>query len=315
MKYGNIFWGVILITLGVLFAMRNLDIFFFSWGSILRLWPLVFVFWGIAILPVKSMVKLLLTVVTVAVAVLILASNPGDRHYWDFWLHDRYNYEKEYDRDEDRDRHEDYSSYKKHIYEDYTRNIEYATLNIDAAAGDFDLSGITSRLFEFETEGNAGPYNVVTSDVEDDKVIIEFTQKRFRGKKNLKNTVELKLNDNPVWKFNIDVGAANFEMDLSPFKVKDIDIDQGASAIELKLGEKYPKTHVNIDAGVSGIEIKVPKESACEVRTQTILSGKDFDGFVKLRKGLFQTPNFSDSANQIIIEIDAAVSGITVDRY
>ena len=50
MKKGNIFWGVVLVTIGVLFALRNFDIFFFSWHGIWRLWPLIFVFWGMMII-------------------------------------------------------------------------------------------------------------------------------------------------------------------------------------------------------------------------------------------------------------------------
>jgi hypothetical protein len=111
------------------------------------------------------------------------------------------------------------------------------------------------------------------------------------------------------------VGAADLEMDLTPFKVQKIDIDGGACAIQLKLGDKYKKTYVKIDAGASGIEIKVPATSACEVTTNTILSGHDLDGFNKISKGLYQTPNFSNSAHQIVIDIDAAVSGVEVKRY
>ena len=46
----------------------------------------------------------------------------------------------------------------------------------------------------------------------------------------------------------MDIGAADVEMDLTPFKVEKIDIDGGACAIELKLGDKYKKTYVKIEA-------------------------------------------------------------------
>jgi hypothetical protein len=125
----------------------------------------------------------------------------------------------------------------------------------------------------------------------------------------------MRLNDNPVWDFNVDVGAAEFNLDLSAFKVNRLDIDGGASDIEVTLGERYNKTDVVIDAGAADITIKVPESSACEIRTSTILAGKDFGGFNKIDRGLYQTPNFSESANRIFIDIDAAVSGLTVERY
>lgn len=308
MKYGNIFWGVILITLGTLFAMRNFDIFFFSWRSVFRLWPLIFVFWGIALLPVKAMVKLLLTVATVVVGIIILASNPVQHGGWFNPWNDDFSYEREYEE-------EDYPWKKQEFNEPYDPDIQFATLNLDAAAGSFNIEGLTSRLFEFETEGNTGPYSVLTKDVDENGVIIDFDHKRFKGRSNLEHSVRMRLNDNPVWKFNLDVGAASFDLDLTPFKVENVDIDGGASSIDLTLGEKYNKTYVNIDAGASDITIKVPRDMACEVRTTTILSGRELDGFNKIRKGLYQTANFSEASGQVLIEIDAAVSGITVERY
>ena len=310
MKYSNIFWGVILITLGVLFAMRNLDIFFFSWRSIFRLWPLIFIFWGIAVLPVKSFAKLLLTVITVALGLIILVNSPSYHGGWFSWTPDVHRYDSDHDQDD-----EDYSWDRQEFSEFYNPDVRFATLNLDAAAGDFRLNGVTTQLFEFETEGNTGPYSVTTRDVGDEKVLIDFTHKHFKGHGNLENSVRMRLNDKPVWQINIDVGAARFDLDLSPLKVEKVDIDGGASAIDLRLGSTYHKTLVNIDAGASDINIRVPEGSACEVRTQTILSGKEFDGFNKIEKGLYQTPNFSTSSNQILIDIDAAVSGVTVYRY
>ena len=309
MKYGNIFWGVILITLGVLFALRNLDIYFFSWGSIFRLWPLIFVFWGISLLPVKSGMKLLLTVVTVLVAIILLASHPGGGyHFFNGWPN-KFSIQRDYDDNKEETWEE------QNLSKEYSEDIQHATLNFDAAAGDFKLRGVTSQLFEFKTEGNSGTYSATTKEIDEETVIVNFSQKNFKGRKNLENLVWMSLNQLPIWKLNIDVGAAKIDMDLTNFKIEKLDVDGGAAAIEIKLGDKFKKTQVNIDAGASGIKILVPQESACEVRTNTILSGRDLDGFNKIKNGLYQTPNFSDSVNQIFIEVDAAVSGVKVERY
>lgn len=310
MKYSNIFWGIILITLGVLFAMRNLDIFFFSWRSIFRLWPLIFIFWGIAVLPVKSAVKMLLTVLTVVIGIVILANSPSYHDNWFNWSPDTYRYQDDEEHDSDERTWE-----KQEFSEAYDADVRFATLNLDAAAGDFNLKGVTTQLFEFETEGNTGPYSVITKDVNPEKVLIDFTHKRFRGRDNLEHEVWMRLNENPVWQINIDVGAASFDLDLSPFKVEKVDIDGGASALDLKLGSRYEKIMVNVDAGASDINIKVPEGMGCEVRTQTILSGKEFDRFDKIEKGLYRTPNFTTASGQIMIDIEAAVSGVTVERY
>ena len=308
MKYSNIFWGVILITLGALFAMRNLDIFYFSWRSVFHLWPLLFIFWGIAVLPIKGVVKLLLTVITVVLGIVLLVNSPSYYRGWFNWKPDTYYY----DRGEST---EDRPWEEQEFSENYDPEVHYASLNLDAAAGAFHLSGITSHLFEFRTEGNTGPYSVITKDTDDDRVVIDFTHKRFRGREDLKHNVWLKLNDNPVWQINLDVGAARFDLDISPLKIEKVNINGGASDIDLKIGSRHDKVFVNIDAGASDINIMVPEGSGCEVRTQTILSGKELDGFEKIEKGLYRTPGFPGSGNQVFIDIEAAVSGVSVDLY
>lgn len=267
------------------------------------------------------MLKILLTVATVIIGIIILSQNPRGHNNWGIWFPDSYTWEDENDDDDyDRD-NENNANWEDNYYEDqylsddYDFDDKYARLHIDAVAGEFEIKGVTSKLFEFESEGNAGRYNASTSRLNDSTLSIKFTQENIRKRRNHKNYFEMQLNQNPVWNLNMDVGAADVEMDLTSFKIKSIDINGGACSLELKLGDKFKKTHVNIDAGASGIEIKVPQESACEVHTSTILSGRDMDGFDKISKGLYQTSNFSNSKNQIFIDIDAAVSGVKVERY
>lgn len=317
MKKGNIFWGVALVTIGVIFALRNFDIFFFSWRSIFRLWPLIFVFWGISILPVKSFIKVILSAVTVGLAIIILALNPGSQSNWFEWWSDNntYEYNYNYDDDQEEDVENEYPWEQQTIIEDYESKTESASLNINAVAGTFAIKNTTSKLFEFKSEGDIGPYNVLTLQ-DDEKTTIDIEHKhRISRKGDITNDVWLSLNPEPIWKFNVDVGAADLEMDLSQFKVEKIDLDGGAADIEIKLGERYNITRVVIDAGAADIKILVPYGSAVEIETSTILASKDFEGFIKIRKGLYQTPNFSDSANQIYIDIDAAISGLKVERY
>lgn len=76
MKTKNIIWGLVLVLIGGLFILKNLDIIYFSWHGIWRLWPVVLVLIGIAILPIKSGIKIALTVVTLIVATAILISFP-----------------------------------------------------------------------------------------------------------------------------------------------------------------------------------------------------------------------------------------------
>jgi len=292
--------------------MRNFDIFYFSWGSIFRLWPLIFIFWGIAVLPIKSGFKALLSLAAIALGLVLLFSHPQGGWFWNSdWNRNFHIQRHDYRNSDD----EDNDSWEDNDFDEpFDTSVQNATLNLNAAAGSFSMNGTTDKLYRFKTEGNAGPF-YATVDDNDGAVNINFTQKKIKGRDNYRNSVWMYLNENPSWTINIDVGAADLDMDLTPFKVEKIDIDGGASDIDLKLGDRQKLMRVTIDAGVSGLTIKVPESSACEVQAHMFLSGRDMEGFNKISQGLYQTPNFSDSANQIIIDIEAAISDLKVERY
>jgi hypothetical protein len=306
MKTKNVIWGLVLVMIGVLFILKNMDIIYFNWYSIWRLWPVILVLIGVAILPVKSGIKIALTLVTLAVAAIILIVSPSFHQRNSGWSFNWDDARKDIDEPGEMD---------QRIAEAYDTSITSAELKFDAAAGNFRINQSTEELFEFNREGNVGRYNYAIKDLEDRREIsIELEEGRFRNV-DLKNNVSMKLNPNPLWDLRIDVGAASLDLDLSSFKINKLDINGGASSITIKLGSLQDQSRIKIDSGASSINIQVPESFACEVRTSTVLSSKDLNGFNRLGDGTYVTENFSGSSKNIIIEIDAAVSSLQVDRY
>lgn len=302
MKFRNIFWGVVLIFLGVLFILSNLNIIYFDWVYLWRLWPVILVLWGVSILPAHNLIKLGLTLLVLGGTVVFMVDQTVE---WD----DR----KEF-------RIEKWDDYDR-LPVDQTFSIPYddslnsALLNIDLAAGSFIIDQSTDLLIDFNKQGSKAKYSYVLKRMEDRAVInIERDEvKIVTGKSNHK--VNLSLNQEPVWDFNLDAGAAAVEFDLSEFKVKKLDLDGGAGSFHIKLGDLYPETLVTIDAGASSIEIDVPESSGCDLMISSVLSGKSINGFKKLEHGHYRTENFNDSIPKIFIEVDAAVSSYTITRY
>lgn len=71
MKSRNLFLGIIILFIGVVSLLAALDIFDFSWRIAWRLWPILFIFAGISILPVKEWLKAVLLVLTLALGVVL----------------------------------------------------------------------------------------------------------------------------------------------------------------------------------------------------------------------------------------------------
>lgn len=122
------------------------------------------------------------------------------------------------------------------------------------------------------------------------------------------------LNPQPVWQFSFNIGAADFDFDLTDFQVSMIDIDAGASSIKLRIGDKYPETNVKIDAGASSIFLEIPESAGCLLTGSTVLSSRDLDGFNKISKGKYQTANFESAEQKIFVKVDAAVSSFEIKR-
>ena len=308
MKSQNLFWGGILVTFGTLFILRNTGVLFFSWYSLFRLWPIILVFLGITMLPLKSGIKALLSLATIAVLFAFLFTSSsrwqGDNYRWDF-------------SDKWAETDEDYGSdiASQYFYEPYNSEIKEATLNVAAIAGDFELRTATEYLFEFNQDGNIGPYIFSSTEQSDHR---NLKLKLRDGKQNFRrviNDIELKLHPDPVWNFDIESGAAKIRLDLRKFKTQDISIAGGASSVNLKVGDLYEHTSIYVQSGASSITLSIPEESGCEIITTTVLSSRNFDGFDKIDKGYYQTPNFDDARNTIKIKVDAAITSLKVRRY
>jgi hypothetical protein len=306
MKTKNIIWGFILVLIGVLFILKNLDIIYFSWYSLWKLWPLVLVMIGVTILPVKDGIKVALAIIVLIAAAFFLVYYPGFGHR---------NNDTSIGNSEDNSSTNDKEEIDQRIFEIYDSTITEANFTFDAAAGDFTINQSTEDLFEFEKDGNLGRYTYSIKELGPKRDINIELEKGHVINADLKNKVNIKLNPNPDWDVKVDVGAANIELDLASFKIRKLDIDGGASSINLRLGTLQPQSKIKINSGASSITIRVPREFACEVNTSTVLSSKNLEGFNKVGNGTYVTPDFSEKTKNIVIDVEAAVSSLTVERY
>ncbi len=298
MSYKRIFWGLILITIGVLFILKNLDVLYFSWATVWRLWPVLLILWGIAVFPMKNWLRLVLSVITILAAFTIASNKTCFKD--EFRVHRFFNDKKWED---------------QHIKLTYDSVVSEATLRLDAAVGSFKIDRATDDLIEFNKYGTLGNYSITSKVNENRKIINIKLENTILNLGRKSDRVNIQLNKDPVWDFDLDIGAAGFNLNLSDFKVHKLDIDGGAASIKIKLGEKYNMSELNIDAGASSIHISIPEGSGCQINTSTILSSRSFQGFEKVKEHTYRTSHFEEKDNKIYIELDAAVSSLKITRY
>jgi len=307
MSYRKIFWGLLLVIIGVLFILKNTGVLFFSWGTMWHLWPVILILWGISIIPVKDWLKLVLSLVTVVVTIFaVQVYAPKDNHNWNWEWNDNNNS----DNDED-----NVKTYNNVMSENYDSLTKFANLKLNIGVGDFKIKDTTYKLIEVKHDKNKANYSM-TAKAEDSLTTIDLSlEKGEFNNGNVRNNVVLKLNPNPVWDLDLNVGAAEVDFDLSGFKTRNLKIQGGASDIVLKLGAILPLTDVKLEAGAASITIRVPESAGCEIISNTFMASKDFKGFTKIGKQLYQTPNFATSTNKIKIDLQAGVASVDVERY
>ena len=314
MKFRNIFWGMILILLGILFILQNFNVIDIQWYSLWQLWPAFLILWGVSILPANNWVKTILVAIVLTASAYLMINRPVDKDL--HWLH--HHFDKEYSYD---DEEEDYDYSDENLRQDfhiaYEDSVSSAIINLDMAAGSFYIRDTSNYLLNFSKSGSMGKYTYSIKRTGDKaKINIKRVgEELFRNNHHADHDVSLTLNQEPVWSMNLDVGAAKVDFDLTRFKVKKIDLDGGASSIKIKLGDLLPKSYVNIDAGASEIVIKVPQSAGCDLHLSSVLSGKTITGFEKIDQGHYRTDNFDTAENKIFISMDAAVSSYKITRY
>jgi hypothetical protein len=315
MKYGHLFWAIILIAIGCLILISNFGWIDFHWSTVWRLWPLILIFWGIAILPLKDLIKYAL-LIGVILFTIIFFNKLTEPKGWFLWHGNdsEWNFGDEWNK-------EGGESGSSRRMESQTLTVPYDSLSrkadliLEAAAGDFKLEGLTTELLSFSKNGNVGNYSLTTEDVDGKKQVRIHLDKSEGPRKFTQNEVEIRLNQQPVWDMNLDIGAASIAMDLKDYRIDTININAGASSIDLTLGNKNPMTRVTFNAGASSLNIRIPKDAACEVKSESFLVSRDFEGFTKKGSGLYQSDNYSSGKNKIYIDIQTAVSSITIERY
>jgi len=306
MKTSHIFWGTLFIVLGLLVLINNFTAIFMDWGTIWKLWPAAIVLLGISLLIKDKLGKgVVAGVAALIIAVSVFATFKTTTHF----IHDDFTIVF----DDNGDHEFEITEYN----EAFDSSITNAFLEFDAGAGSFNVIDTTHQLVMFRTEGFKDKYKLSRLD-SDSSSKIQFWMKpiKFRiGGKNYKNKVDISLNSDPVWDMDFDIGAASVKLDLTPFKIGDLKIDMGAAALDVRLGNLNYETTVDIDAGASDMDLFVPEGSGCQIKTDVALSSKNFHGFEKIKKDLYQTSNFEDAEKKIYIEIDCGVSSINVRRY
>ncbi|MBE9460514.1 LiaI-LiaF-like domain-containing protein [Dyadobacter subterraneus] len=343
----SIFWGGMLIIIGIFWLLRKLDIFFFHWDAILPYWPVLLILAGILLIltnkytAARGLVGLLI-VIAVFGGLTSRTGRVFDRHRdnWNFnwndhdndWDHDDDNDDDDDEGDNDDDKDSDYEedsnrqeegSYKKPVNNSYQYEMEdfiqKANFNLEGGAGSFTVKGNTDKLFEADTRSSVLGFlsntsiNKLANSATVNLKMEDGNVKIHKGE--LSNKADIELNIKPIWTIDLGLGAGSGNFDLSNYKVENLKVSTGVADLDIRLGDKLDNSNVKIDAGVASLGLEIPKTVGCEIKLDGALNLTSFDDLEKINDKLYRSPGFDKATKKIMISFDGGLSKVKIKRY
>jgi len=308
-------WGLILLFVGSVLLMSNLNIINFYWRSVFSMWPIILIVIGVNLLVPRSGIGSVISIV-VTIAALVLLGYRGTfppRSNW--WQFDQKNGQNE------RAASAEPTPWGKSsgtFTREYDSTLTTAQLNIKGGAVEYEIAGITDKLFSAEATSTFGNHHLVTS-TKGSHMNLTFRMtsedKDNWQVKGGENWAKISLNPNPVWDVNLDMGAGSAEFDLTPYKIANLRFKGGAASFNAKMGMPLKETTVTVESGVASVEIEIPKAAACRIIVKSGLSSKDFPGFTKQADGSYVTEGYQPDHNRFTVNLQGGLSSFTVKRY
>lgn len=293
---GGVFWGILFIVIGILILLDNLGVLSIYLERIWFLWPVAIIGIGISLLSVRSTLLRILSLIFVlavcSVVAYILVSPQAVSI--------------------------DSSGVPQKISVSSTsKDLRSAEVVVDAGAARINLSSDKNVL-------------LVDASLESDWLSLQHTSTRRDGVQlvnistdtkrtfwigSYRNDLDVTLGRTLPTSLTIKAGASQLKGDLSDVRISRLVLKMGASDINLRVGDRLARQDIEIDAGASNVVLYMPADAGVRVRSESGLTHVNLEGVNKISDSIYESDDFANSSNQIIVEAKLGVSNFTIRRY
>jgi hypothetical protein len=305
MNLGKTSLGLVIVFIGTFILLDNLDVISFNWLAVVYFWPVLVILIGINILlPRKMEGQILSIMATVIVLVFFAYQGLKSGGKWN---------------SSTKEKTETQGNLVSRLSRDYDQKVDYAELNISGGAVEYNISETTSKLIDIEASSSLSSFSL-SSMIDDGKAVLGFKQKGTDGiignRLKSANKASVRLNSTPIWDIKLEIGAGKADLDLKSFKVRNLEIDGGVSAIKIALGMPAEEiSKIDFEGGMSSLVIQLPKQVACIIYVESALSSLKFPGFIKQENGTYLSDNYNENLKRIEIKLENGLSSIEINRY
>lgn len=124
----------------------------------------------------------------------------------------------------------------------------------------------------------------------------------------------VRLSPNVPLDVRVHSGASAVSMDLSQLKVTNLNVDSGASGVDITLPSNAGQTQAFVKAGVAGVHLRIPEGVSARIRIQNGLSGSTVDTSRFPKNGsYYQSPDYESATNKVDLRVETGISGVTIN--
>lgn len=306
MKRSNIFGGIILIFLGVLFLLANIG--YLQWNFFLTLfsfWPLFLIAVGLLIIFQNRLWVQLLALLLILVIPLMYYLGIGPLNKLNFvgvnfgTTRNTEQYSLSFNNEPEVDR---------------------AELRLDFGVGVINVGSQNSpsRLVNLQAQSFLGEPTVsVNHDGSMAKINIKQKSGSFPFNIGVVRNGEyedwsLELNKNVIWDLKLDTGAGISRFNLAELKFNKLDLDAGAGDTQIILGDMGVDATVKVDAGVGKLTIVVPDNVGVRADIDSGIGDIDIPRSWQRKGDVYTASNYQQASTNISLRIDQGVGQIKI---
>lgn len=301
--------GIWFVFIGLVLLLHNLDVIYFNFWATIKYWPLLIVIAGINLIAQNkaygNYIKIVSNVLFLG-WILYVGMSASTTHWTEQLLNSKHINVGDIDNREPK---------LNKVHAPLAPGVKESTLQFNGGAGKFEMNVHESvNLVSARAKTDDMGMNIQTSTDDNKQTVVINAQPTSKSKKT--NIVSIELNPIVLWNFELNYGAASLNGDLSALRFKKLELNTGASNMELTLGTPQAGiSTIDISTGASKIHFRIPKDAAIQVEYTSILSKNSFEGFESNKKGVAKTANYETAENKFNIELTGAANTFTITRY
>ena len=192
--------------------------------------------------------------------------------------------------------------------------VAFVDLQINFGAGSISLASLppgSPALIDASFHGRKAKTAIFRSG---DEASIEVSMdggSLFRGLSGVRWDIELSAL--PELSLNVNVGAADMELDLRDLQVRRLDVSVGAADMRLVLPAAAGSVRADVDGGAADIIIVIPEGVAASITKSSALSSVDIDDRRFPRSGdVYESPGYDSAQNRIELHISVGAADVSV---